>query len=102
MDNAAEQPPRLWRRRWNDEVSWIGGAPVGDEAAEVIRDMILERRLTRFGALATAVAAELLARDSARAGFVAGVGFFRAWYVVAACREIDRLCGVAVAIKPSG
>src|SRR6266704_4381202 len=76
-------------------------SPEGD-APRAIHAAIVGHGLTRFGDVAAWVADELFGRDSAHAGFIASIGFFRAWYLVLACREIDRLRGSAISVIHHG
>jgi hypothetical protein len=95
-----ETPPRAWKDQWDDELAWTGrSAPEGD-GPQAIHAAIVRRGLHRFGEVAAHVATELFARDSAHAGFIAGTGFFRSWYLIVACREIDRLRGTAITVAP--
>jgi len=70
--------------------------------SRAIHAAIVGHGLTRFGDVAAWVADELFGRDSAHAGFIASIGFFRSWYLVLACREIDRLCGSAISVIHHG
>jgi len=98
MASGSQTPPRVWNDQWCDELAWTGASPGEGDAPRAIHTAIAVHRLTRFGDVATWVAEELFARDSAHAGFIASIGFFRSWYLVLACREIDRLSGTHIIV----
>ena len=79
-------------------VAWIGGARGPDEDAEIVREAIVEHGQSQYGPLVAAVAERLFARDNARVGNVADIGFFHSWYTVAARHLIDRLVGACLAV----
>ena len=84
-----------------DRVRWIAPRAPETEEARAVYEAITHRGLTTYADVATAVAEDLFARDVARVGYVADIGMFRGWYVRGACRLLERLDGVAVAIEPS-
>jgi len=96
--SVSETPPRAWR----DELVWTGTSSPEGDAPRAIHAAIVGHGLTRFGDVAAWVADELFGRDSAHAGFIASIGFFRSWYLVLACREIDRLRGSAISVIHHG
>jgi hypothetical protein len=102
MASGSETPPRAWKDRWCDELAWTGTSSPEGDAPRAIHDAIVVQGLTRFGDVAAWVAEELFGRDSAHAGFIASIGFFRSWYLVLACREIDRLSGTIIAVTRHG
>lgn len=99
MGECAECVPRSFKNHWNDTILWIGGCPQG-ELAGVVHAAVAKRGLRTFGAVSTCVAAELFARDNARAGGIGDLGFFRGWYLVIACRLLDSLRGTAIEVRP--
>ena len=102
MASGSETPPRAWKDRWCDELAWTGASAAEGDGPRAIHDAIAVQGLTRFGDVAAWVAEELFARDSAHAGFIASIGFFRGWYLVLACREIDRLSGTEITVTHHG
>ena len=102
MASVSETPPRAWKEQWRDELVWTGTSSPEGDAPRAIHAAIVGHGLTRFGDVAAWVADELFGRDSAHAGFIASIGFFRSWYLVLACREIDRLRGTAVTVTRHG
>ncbi len=85
-----------------DHVRWIAPGAPDTEEARAVYDAITRRGLTTYGDVATAVAEDLFGRDVARVGYLADIGMFRGWYVRGACRLLERLDGVAIAIEPAG
>src|SRR5262249_16652726 len=100
--SGSETPPRAWKDRWCDELAWTATSSGDGDGPRAIHAAIVVHGLTRFGDVATWVAKELFARDSAHAGFIASIGFFRSWYLVLACREIDRLSGTDITVTRHG
>ena len=93
--------PRLWRAKRGRRVWWIGGdAPPGEEA-EAVRQAIVSRRLSTYGDVARSVADELARRDYRRLGPNSDIGLFGAWYLLHACRVLERLDGTLVRIGRS-
>ena len=84
-----------------ERVTWIGGARGTDEDGELVRSAIVDRHFERYGPLVRELAERLFARDNARVGGVADIGFFRSWYLVPARRLLERLEGVAIAVGDS-
>jgi hypothetical protein len=83
-------------------VTWIDGAKAPTEECQVVFDVVVGRRLTRFEDVAEAVAAELLTRDGLRAGGdAATMERLRTWYVVAAGRLLHAQNGIAIRITPA-
>jgi len=102
MASVSERPPRAWKDQWNDELAWVGTASPEGDAPQAIHAAIVRAGLTRFGDVASSVASTLFARDSSHAGFIASIGFFRTWYLIVACREIDRLRDTAITVRRRG
>src|SRR5262249_26722454 len=63
-----------------------------------VHALITERDVRTLRALTGALAQELFERDRRRAGYVAGIGIFRAWYEPGAERLLNALNGRAVRI----
>jgi hypothetical protein len=93
--------PRDASLRDIEPVVWLGGARGVDEESEIVRTAIVERRIASYGALVAEIAERLFARDNARVGGIADVGFFREWYVVPARRVLERLDGRLIRIGAS-
>jgi hypothetical protein len=86
----------------HDLVAWIDGAKAPTEECQVIFDIVVGCKLTRFEAVAETVAAELLTRDGRRAGGdVAAMEQLRAWYIVAARRLLHTQNGISIRITPA-
>ena len=91
--------PRAWRERRRRRVRWLEARePAGEEAA-VFREAIVARGLSTYGAVTRYAADRLIRQDQAAGGYLAGIGLFRAWYLLDACRTLERLHGVAVWIE---
>jgi hypothetical protein len=94
--------PLSYRARWNSELAWIAtSCPVG-QGPEAVHAAMVDRGLSRFGDVVEAVAEALFARDRADTGTTAGIGLFRNWYLLLACRQIERLLGTAIAVVVRG
>ena len=82
-----------------DRITWVSGCVPDTEETSLIHDAIVCRGLRTRAEVAHAVAEDLFRRDCRRAGHVAGVGLFRAWYLAGVERLLDRLNGTAVVIE---
>jgi hypothetical protein len=92
----------MHRHHPSDVVIWIEGTPATSEECQVIHTAVVERGLTRFDAVAQAVAAELFARDGRRAGGdAAAMQRLRAWYDGAARRLLESQHGSSIRIVPA-
>ena len=79
-------------------VSWIEGFVPHTEEERIVHVLITERDVRTLRAPTGALAQELFERDRRRAGYVAGIGIFRAWYEPGAERLLNALNGRAVRI----
>jgi hypothetical protein len=90
------------RHHPHDLVVWIDGAKAPTEECQVVFDVVVGRKLTRFEAVAEAVATELFTRDCLRAGGdAAAMERLRTWYVVAARRLLQAQNGISIRITPA-
>lgn len=90
--------PGVWRAKRARPVWWIGGDAPSGEDAEAVRQAIVSRGLSTYGDVARSVADELARRDYRRLGPNSDVGLFGVWYLVHACRVLERLDGTLVRI----
>ena len=85
-------------RHDTEPVSWVSGPHGADPEAELVRQAMVERGVTTYGALVADLAERLFARDNACVGNVGDIGFFRAWYALPALRLVERLDGTVLRI----
>ena len=79
-------------------VSWIEGFVPNTEEERIVHAIITEGDVRTLRALTGALAEELFERDRRRAGYLAGIGIFRAWYEPGAERLLNSMNGRAVLI----
>jgi hypothetical protein len=92
-----------WRKHaWRLTVSWIGDRPPQTEEAELVREAVVHRGLRTYAEVATYVAEQLYRRDLRRAGPLSDIGFFRTWYLAAACQALERMAGRDLRIDETG
>lgn len=84
-----------------DIVAWIGKGRPRSEGAQIIFDVVVGRRLTRFAEVTEAVAAELLTRDCRRAGMDHSAERLRRAYVGAAGDLLRSQVGILIRIVRS-
>lgn len=72
---------------------WIGEATPANEVPRMIRDAIVDHRLTRFDEIVAHVAASLWEIDCRRSGWLLGTAFFKNLYLDAARQAVENAIG---------
>jgi len=91
--------PAIWRANRARHVRWIGADGVAGEEAEAVREAVVSRGLSTYGEVTRHVADHLARSDYRRFGPNSDIGFLRSWYLLHACRVLERLDGGLVRIE---
>jgi hypothetical protein len=83
--------PLLWKERRRRRVRWIDGKAPDSEEAEIIHEAIIVHRCNTYGDVTQYTATRLFSRDHAAAGWLADIGLFYRWYLLDACKTLERL-----------
>ena len=93
--------PSVWKEKRQYHVAWIGDHAPSDEESEVVREAVVDRRLSTYGQVTCHVADRLFERDLQHGGWISDIGLFHSWYLLHACQVLERLDGILVRIDES-